>query len=453
MSESKPDLEPEPLDAEFEPAPSETPRAAAVKSGLGMGTALSLFILASLAGGALGYGGARYFPAPIALDLSGADAERAALTEHMTALEARLIALENAPAPEIPSEPAPDPRIDDLIARLDTLEADIEGGALTPIATGETSTATDLAPILARLEALESAPQTEMPTPSEPFDAEPLERRLTALETGQDDLSNQLVSTLQQAAQTPAENPDFADLSSRLDALEAAISAPPDPSEIDAADAMNTRLADIDQAIDELRRLVASAQTASQSAQETADSAVETATASAAAADSADDRRLAARALALTALRDRAVTGEAFEAERAALARLWRDNADLDRLSGHARAGVLSVDELSETYPGTAIRDAGVSVSRLWGLIELQRMDPQSDDSGTLALTALSEERLAEGDLQTAVSITEQLEGEALDAARDWLVLARARLSVDESIEALRTDLNRQAAESGADPS
>ena len=52
------------------------------------------------------------------------------------------------------------------------------------------------------------------------------------------------------------------------------------------------------------------------------------------------------------------MTGEGFEAERAALARLWRDNADLEALAPVARAGVPTLDQLAANYPGSAIREA-----------------------------------------------------------------------------------------------
>ncbi len=457
MSDSKSDIEPEPVDAEFEPAPPENAAPTRSKSGLSLGMALGVFVLASLAGGAIGFGGARTFPAPAEIDLSGADAERAALTEHIGTLEDRLAALENAPAPT--AESSRNTRsLQDLTARLDTLESDIEAGNLaTPASSASAEAVADLTSLLARLDALEAAAAL----PREAFDASSLEQRLSALESGQTDLGNQLLAALQQGPSAAA--PDLEainDLAGRIAALETAAAQTAQTASSAPSDALmatlTARIETLESALQDTRDLAETARSASQTAQSSADRAQEIAgdAAQSAAADtSEDDRRLAARALALTALRDRAATGEAFEAERAALARLWRENPHIEALSANARAGVLSIDELAETYPGDEIRNAGATVNRLWGMIELQRVDPDSDESGTLALTALSEERLGEGDLETAITITERLEGDALDAARDWLVLARARLAVDTNIEALRADLTRLAAELGADPS
>jgi hypothetical protein len=169
--------------------------------------------------------------------------------------------------------------------------------------------------------------------------------------------------------------------------------------------------------------------------------------------DAQASRRLAARALALTALRDVAMSGESFEAERAALARQWRGNADLAAMESVARAGVPTLEQLREDYPGRAIRDAAGPCRIFFGLIEVRQAEPGTGETGPLAITALAEDRLAQNDLDGAVALTERLEGEALAAARDWLVAARARQTLNLQLGRLRQALAEDAAAQGEDPS
>jgi hypothetical protein len=162
---------------------------------------------------------------------------------------------------------------------------------------------------------------------------------------------------------------------------------------------------------------------------------------------------LAARALALSALREIAMTDEGFEAERAALARVWRGNADLEALASVARAGVPTFDQLRADYPGPAIREAAGPGRVFFGLIAVRQTNSTEDAAGPLALTALAEQRLAETNLDAAITLTEQLDGAALDAARDWLIAARARQDVNRRLTRLRQSLADEAAAQESDPS
>jgi|GEM_PF-1208165 len=438
MSDSQSD--PEPLDAEFEPAettdiPGTEPRPRSGATGL-----ITVFLLASLVGGGLGFAGARYFPAPVDAIDAGAASEREALSASLTGLETRLSALE-AEDPEGAARRAAQRALSDIAPRLDALES-------TPAGT------TDLSAIEDRLTALEAAEPADASQAVAPFDSAPLEARLASLEAGQAELQSRTQSALD-AVQQPGIDPQILqNLTDRIAALEAAADnaaqqpTTPNVTEADLA-AVLDRVERLEAALGETRQLAEGAQSAASNAQTTADSAASAASTP----RGEEDRQLAARALALTALRDMAARGEPFEAERAALARLWRGNQELAALANYSRAGVPAVTDLADAYPGRAIRDAGTERQRWFGLIELQRIDPEAGETGALALTALSEDSLADGDLDTAVTVTEQLDGDALAAAQDWLVQARARLSVDRHIEALRAQLTQTATERGADPS
>ena len=207
---------------------------------------------------------------------------------------------------------------------------------------------------------------------------------------------------------------------------------------------LQAQIADLSEALDETRALARSASSAAEGAAQAAASRPES---------GQDDRRLAARVLALTALRDVAATGEGFEAERAALARLWRDNADIAALNSVARAGVPSTGQLAEDFPGQAIRDAAGTGRVFFGLIEVRQSRAAADSTGAMALTALAEDRLADGDLDDAIALTQQLDGEALSAARDWLISARARQDLDRRLARMRQALADDAAALGTDPS
>ncbi len=439
MSDTQSD--PEPLDAEFELADDSPDRAS--RQGSGLGISLAVFLFASLAGGALGFAAVSAFPPTHQADDAGAADERAALVQHMTGLETRLGALESEAL-----DPATIAEIGDGMIGMDNRIAALEASG-----SSDASAAGALGALEARLDAIEvtvSQAQAGADLPS--VDLAPLEARLTQIETAQNELTTQLLALAE--VERAGFDPDMLlAINDRLGALESGLAAEPEdrsPAEIES---LTARIAALETALTDAQDMAAGAQAAANEAQSRATDAEETASASIAAAQSDSDRQLAARALALTALHDMAGSGAAFEAERAALARQWRGNSDLAGLANFSRAGVLTPRELADSYPGDEIRDADGGSTHFWGLIALERVDPEMDETGTLALTALSEQRLAADELAAAISVTEQLEGEALEAAREWLVQARARTRVDEHIAALRADLTRAAAAQGEDPS
>lgn len=157
-------------------------------------------------------------------------------------------------------------------------------------------------------------------------------------------------------------------------------------------------------------------------------------------------RTLSARALGLAALTDAAARSEPFEAERAALARAWPGQSDLQALQSVARAGAPSVNALEERFPGEAIRAAAGGSRPFWGLVEV-RPAGDGQGEGAAALAARAEARLDRGDLAGAVEAAGQLDGAAAEAAADWLRGARARLEIEQRIAGLRAALREAAAE------
>lgn len=428
MADPNDTLDPEPVDAEFEMADEDSSASSrAPRGGIHLGQALVLFFFASLIGGGLGFAGARFFPAQSAATTQPS-AETTALSQTVTGLETRLAALE-AEDPEAAARALNAP----LETRLTQLEAVPPGSV-------------DLSGIEARLTALEVRPADAAPDMTR---VTALEERAATIEQTQIDLDARLAQQAldSQAPASPAVDPAIlANLSERLTALETAR-----PSDTQPA-APPAEITALTNRIDALERDLAAARAIADDAQTTADN-----TAQSVANRPVDDgqaaRQLAARALALTALRDQAATGTAFEAERAALARLWRGNADLAALASYSRAGAPSLDDLTENYPATQIRDAAGSGRHFFGLLQVRRVDPAEDESDPLALATLAETRLAEGDLEAAVLLTEQLSDAPLAAAQDWLLGARARLETETRLANLRQSLTADAAAQGADPS
>lgn len=435
MSDSS--IDPEPLDAEFEPADSteETPPDTQAASRLG--ASLITFALASLSGGALGFAAVQFFPGQGEGTDPGAS-ERAAISQSMTGLETRLSAME-AEDPVAEARTAARAAVASLDDRISELEA-------RPQATGDGNSA-DLSDIEARLTALEARPVPTGDGEVAAFDPSGLIARLETLEAGQAQLDQTTQRVMDQAnlATQAAIDPSLLDnLANRIAALEAASDARDATNRDAQIEALNNRISALETELADARSAVAAAQTTADGALAAAEREPEV--------DTEAERILAARAIALTALRDAAATGGPFEAERAAIARLWRGNTDLAALANYSRAGAPTLDELRSAYPGQDIRTAAGSGQRLWGLLQIQRVDADSADRDPLAVTALAEAALNDRALADAVTLTEQLEGDALEAARDWLLGARARLETDARLEAVRQTLAETAAELGTDP-
>lgn len=435
MSDSS--IDPEPLDAEFEPADSTEETPPDTRAASRLGASLITFALASLSGGALGFAAVQFFPGQSDSADPGA-AERAAISQSMTGLETRLSTMES-------EDPAEEARTAAraTVASLDNRIRELEA---RPQAIGDGNTA-DLSDIEARLAALEAHPVATGDGEVTAFDPSSLIARLDDLETSQAQLDQTTLRVMDQAnlATQAAIDPSLLDnLANRIAALEAASDARGATNRDAQIEALNNRISALEVELAEARSAVAAAQTTADGALAAAEREPEV--------DTEAERILAARAIALTALRDAAATGGPFEAERAAIARLWRGNTDLAALANYSRAGAPTLDELSSGYPGQDIRAAAGSGQRLWGLLQIQRVDADSADRDPLAVTALAEAALNDRALADAVTLTEQLEGDALDAARDWLLGARARLETDARLEAVRQTLAETAAELGTDP-
>ena len=410
--------EPEPVDAEFETVEETEATPKPARRGPGWGVfVLSLVLCAAIAAG-VAWTLTRYL---------GPGADTARLDARIAALEAR--------------DPAA--ALGDRLAQLDTRIAELED-----LSSRVASLQADLSALRERVDALEAAPSDGTPGIALPDD---LSERLSALEDqaesalqiarevrdalaglDREDLSGAAAQGLERLRD------EIETLRGRLAETEQAFSAEDEAlagaiqSAGETIGELQTRLSDIGGQAGQALQLARAAQSTS--------------------GEEAEDlRRLSARALGLAALSEAASRPGPFEAERAALARVWPDQSDLQALQSIAQAGAPTAVELAERFPGDAIREAAGGTQRLWGLVEVRPAEG-ADGTGPSAIAAQAERRLARGDLAGAVAAVEELEGAPAEAAADWLRDARARLEIERRLDGLRTALSQAAAEEEARP-
>ena len=376
-----PGTDAEPIDAEFEPASGPAP--GTVRSGPGWGAALVLAVLAAAGGGAIGYGATQMLADRSndqLVDVT-ADAFIGVRAENETAREA----LKSELSEEIAA----------LERRLDTAEAAI---ANTP---GRAAQA-DLTDDFASREALAA-----------------LRRRVLALET------------TTPAGSTGA-SPDglaqsVAALVARLDTLEA---RDPGAAMIDdlavlrsEMDGFSDRLTNLEVELREGARAASSRQAARTEA-----------------------------ALALSTIEAAARRGQGFSAAFANLQSVRPDDASLAALEPIALDGAPTLGALKARFGPMedAVRaaarpeasgDALSVAERFFGDAIDVRREGEPAVAGALDAARVA---LDEDDLGGAISALETLDRDALTAANTWLDAARARRTLERTLDGLRLALMRE---------
>ncbi len=414
-SGEKPDeeagLEAEPIDAEFEPAdPEPKPSGMALRVLAGAVCFILFIALAGLAGagGAWLWGELRP-DAPTPSEPSAAIETRLEALENtvsaLTGVDARLNALEEREITDaVPAEAlrAFDEEISRLRASVAALEARLDASA------------SDM-PATARIEALEARLE-EIGAAA----ARALEAALAASESASGASGSRAVDLAPLERGQSALDDRLARLERRLDEEIAAL----DQRSSETRRAAGEAAAEVETTL--LERIAAL-----EAALDARDRAV--------GADAAELQQGAARVLAFTALREAAMGEDPFEAERAALARLWRNAPGLAELQPLARRGVPTLSALREDFPARDIIAASGETRRFFGLFELRPAGTGADS--TINLVAQGEARLERGDLAGAAEAISRLEGASADAASDWLEAARARLDLDTALARLRAAL------------
>lgn len=369
------------IDAEFREAEPERKS----RSGPGWGASLILAVLAAMAGGALGYAGAERLPG-----LLGGPAE--------------------VSLPDLPEE---------IAARSDLTR---ETEARLELQSRLTREVTRLEERLGRAEDRLSAPPIRIEDgPGEDMQEElaALEARLAAIEAIEPGDAGGVTDA--DLART------LASASSRIDTLDARLETELNRTESAQLD-LETEIRELRDELAELRDDMAETRT-------------ETETRVSAAAEAA---------LALSTIDAAARRGQPFQPALEALRRVKPGLNGLDALAPIAATGAPTVEDLVRQFP--AVADAARAA-----------LQPEADQSGAMGIAGrlfgdavqvrregdapvyealqAAQEDLAEGDLGGAIARLEQIEGPAGEALSDWLVKARARRTLERTLDVLRLDL------------
>lgn len=349
----------------------------------------------------------------------GAAQQIAALETKLQALEAQLQA---APAPEAVDLTAVDEAIADANKRIDVLDGTLEqllagGVIIAPEGSG----------------AAASGEGTSQGAPGSALDSQ----ELAALKAQVEQLADRVGSgNGDTAAQNSAGG--VAELNTRLDDLEAKLSALPDPAE--RLDALDSRLSATEQGVAGLpaleSRLSAELATLSEALPK----------------GPSEEAGDAAMFLALLQLRQALSGSGSFESELALVEGLAAEDADLTAaltpLSEHAAIGISALPGLQASFGEMASKvvaaarggEEGDWVGKtLQKVSEIVTVRPvglvEGDDPG--AVLARAEVKLEAGDLAAAVAELDALTGAAAEGAAGWRQEAAARLEAEKALSLL----------------
>ncbi|MCH8489691.1 MAG: hypothetical protein LAT81_07135 [Oceanicaulis sp.] len=388
---TKPEGDPEPVDAEFKPVDSEPRPRKGFARALAILRVTGFVVAAALIGGAAGWVLVRAMPAP-APDLSG--------------LEARLGALESAESPE--------PALSRIETRLSVLETEDPGDAMRGQALEQL--VRDAAALRDRVDALEAA------EPPEEIDLTQLDTRID--ETARDAARRLDALETRIAALGAGEAGEGVDMSDALAPVLNRIEALTD--RIAAAERTSEEAAGLDPRLDSVtERLTA------------LEARLEDIQAAPAAAPSPNGAR---RALAYADLASAARGSGPFTVELAELRRVWADAPALNALRNHARTGAPSREQLAAQFPEEALQAATAETDVWFGVLRIARSasGPGPGDAIRAALDA--------GDLEAAAQDARALEDPARAVIETWLQGAEARLQIEAALGQLRAALDEEIA-------
>jgi hypothetical protein len=357
---------------------------------------------------------------------------------------------------------------DELVARLDALEAQLEGQGATQ-AQLEGDEGPDLSGRLAEIEAALAQ------LPGDDSQLAQLEQRLAALEsattgTGSEAAPDDGTAALQDAVTA---------LQERLEALSTRL--PEDTqvrlSQLDqrlgAAEQAESRLQELSGSVDQLTQKLSADEQQSQELASQLSALGERVSGAESRLEEASRNRNRATALALIVGQLEAAIDEArpYQTQVQALTAMTQDGAGseaaddpigqaVSELEPGAASGVPSIATLRQSFEPVANEIVHASrapegdnlINRATdNLMRLVTVRPVGDDvrgETAEARVARAEAALDKGDLAAAVAELDQLEGRPADAAADWLEQAKARLGADQAVAQLRmqaTDLLSQS--------
>ncbi len=426
--------------AERAPSSSQPRRPAAASIGFGGALAASLLVSAAVFGAGYGLNLAGYLP--LRAGLSAEVAEQAALdATRLDTLERRLAELQAAAPAEGQAQGDAQPPVPEELASLDTrLTQTID--ALR----GDTSSR--LADLTGQLDALRGRVDGMAATaPAEGDGAAPA----AAAPAGNAELTARLDS-MQQAID--ALSASLAALQSAATSTEAAIRMVSDAQGRNAG-TLTSLSAELTAATEESRRsLDALKAEAGELTQRLA--AVESTMGDATA------REMAARAVAVSALKTAVDAGKPFETELAALRASLPEGADIALLESHAAHGIAPQQKLMAEFAPVAraihatfakpAEDGSILGSLTSSAASIFTVRGPGDASGQGPEAALRrmENAFAAGDLPAALAAYDELPEAGKAAGADWAASARARVAVDELTEKTSKDVLSSLARKGS---
>ncbi|MFN3498445.1 MAG: mitofilin family membrane protein [Pannonibacter indicus] len=426
--------------AERAPSSSQPRRSAAASIGFGGALAASLLVSAAVFGAGYGLNLAGYLP--LRAGLSAEVAEQAALdATRLDTLERRLAELQAAAPAEGQAQGDAQPPVPEELASLDTrLTQTID--ALR----GDTSSR--LADLTGQLDALRgrvdgmaaTAPAEgdgAAPTAAAPAGNAELTARLDSMQQAIDALSASLAALQSAATSTEAAIRMVSDAQGRnagtLTSLSAELTAATEESR-KSLDALKAEAGELTQ------RLAA------------VESTMGDATA----------REMAARAVAVSALKTAVDAGKPFETELAALRASLPEGADIALLESHAAQGIAPQQKLMAEFAPVAraihatfakpAEDGSILGSLTSSAASIFTVRGPGDASGQGPEAALRrmENAVSAGDLPAALAAYDELPEAGKTAGADWAASARARVAVDELTEKTSKDVLSSLARKGS---
>jgi len=421
---------PEPIDADFEPAPptadyvSDSSEAASGPGwiALGMTGAAAALFGGLLAGGLSSTGNGEYAPQALAGEVESLAANQQAVEASIETLRATIADAEARLERETAAEAASsgdDEALATLTAEIETLNERLDA---LQVGENDLDGLTDLT---ARVDVLERADEDEVTSPRL------ANRAITALRTRVEEIEDaQAQITNRQAIRAEA----LADLLSRMESIEA-VAGEEAAQEIVALraefDALKESIATDDGQSAEI-----------QSLQETVDQLREQGN-----ADS-EDTQVSRALFALLTIEAAAGDGRSFQSAHAQMLEALPGNATVSALAPLATEATPTIAMLQSRFDETATEalqaivdvesetDGWDWLRNIFGEdLELRRSGAPVGPEDTLEAARAS---LQAQDLRGSVDLIETLEGPSTVAFESWLADANQRLTLDESLDALR---------------
>ncbi len=507
--------EPEPIDAEFEPADGPEPEAEKpVKSGIGMATLAAWSIGAALAGGTIGVIGsgstnidtAKFAPAELETDLKDLSSKQGNVSEKLdkawetlSVTEARLEGQVEKLNAELEareeSQALLQSEFDALVAQLDALVGSsgdtaklAEGETATAAGnTGDTAGAATIPPLQRLMTRITYLEERLAESDASPETSGQLKRALTdvsarveSLEDANDEVQRAMTKREEALASLQAglfnANQAIADVEDRVVELAKTKNSAPE----------SASTSDVEKELAALREQVATLGIASTAKEQPVPKPTSSASSGTtpetkvsptpqdsastgmapvqpASSDTTDTqtakaaKQISDAALAMSALESQSARGKPFPSAWDRLDEAMPDNANVQAIKSISRRGAPPLSDLRTSFADVnsvlnkRIQDEGKGDGLDWarrafgGVVSVRRTDVDGDTPE--AVLNRIRNALDDADLTTAIENADLLEGFSDTEFDEWLTAARARLTLDTNVAAVREEILDKSAE------